>query len=339
MRPLRVDDADRAAYHAAASVAANYLLAVEDLADRIAVGVGLDRAALAPLVRAAVDGWQDHGAPAALTGPAGISGTVIPATVPGTPTIGTATAGAVSAVVKWSAPSSNGGSAITGYVVTPYVSNVAQNPVSVSGTGTQTTVTGLTAGTAYTFRVAAANVMGAGLPGGASLMEDYTYDLVPGNERILGAHMLEVSPSLTTSKPRLEVHPLGIGGKDDPVRLVFTADSGEAVVVALSDTRDGFRLTANVVDVVPPTEALPKLPVGRAVWEPRPSFPVAAEAWLTAGAAHHTVMTTAVGLQVVEDLATMLGTEFLVIDEHTTARGFRDELRLQQTWHRLDRGF
>ncbi|MBF4613329.1 L-arabinose isomerase [Curtobacterium sp. VKM Ac-1376] len=187
--------------------------------------------------------------------------------------------------------------------------------------------------------VRAMNVAGAGLPGGASLMEDYTYDLTPGAEKILGAHMLEVSPTLTTTKPTLEIHPLGIGGKDDPVRLVFTADSGEAVVVALSDTRDGFRLTANVVDVVPPTEALPKLPVGRAVWEPRPSFPVAAEAWLTAGAAHHTVMTTAVGLQVVEDFATMVGTEFLVIDEHTTARGFRDELRLQQTWHRLDRGF
>jgi L-arabinose isomerase len=187
--------------------------------------------------------------------------------------------------------------------------------------------------------VRAMNVAGAGLPGGASLMEDYTYDLTPGAEKILGAHMLEVSPTLTTTKSTLEIHPLGIGGKDDPVRLVFTADSGEAVVVALSDTRDGFRLTANVVDVVPPTEALPKLPVGRAVWEPRPSFPVAAEAWLTAGAAHHTVMTTAVGLQVVEDFATMVGTEFLVIDEHTTARGFRDELRLQQTWHRLDRGF
>ncbi|WP_144763089.1 L-arabinose isomerase [Curtobacterium sp. 9128] len=187
--------------------------------------------------------------------------------------------------------------------------------------------------------VRAMNVAGAGLPGGASLMEDYTYDLTPGAEKILGAHMLEVSPTLTSSRPTLEIHPLGIGGKDDPVRLVFTADSGAAVVVALSDTRDGFRLTANVVDVVPPTEALPKLPVGRAVWEPRPSFPVAAEAWLTAGAAHHTVMTTAVGLQVVEDLATMLGTEFLVIDEHTTSRGFRDEVRGQQTWHRLDRGF
>jgi L-arabinose isomerase len=187
--------------------------------------------------------------------------------------------------------------------------------------------------------VRAMNVAGAGLPGGASLMEDYTYDLTPGSEKILGAHMLEVSPTLTASKPTLEIHPLGIGGKDDPVRLVFTADPGEAVVVAMSDTRDGFRLTANVVDVVEPDAPLPALPVGRAVWEPRPSFAVAAEAWLTAGAAHHTVMTTAVGLEVVEDFATIAGTEFLVIDEHTTSRGFREEVRGQQTWHRLDRGF
>jgi L-arabinose isomerase len=187
--------------------------------------------------------------------------------------------------------------------------------------------------------VRAMNVAGAGLPGGASLMEDYTYDLTPGKEKILGAHMLEVSPTLTSATPTLEIHPLGIGGKDDPVRLVFTADPGEAVVVALSDTRDGFRLTANVVDVVAPDAPLPKLPVGRAVWEPRPSFPVAAEAWLTAGAAHHTVMTTAVGIDVVERFATMAGTEFLVIDEHTTPRGFRQEVQVQQAWHRLDRGF
>ncbi|HWU45232.1 MAG TPA: L-arabinose isomerase, partial [Humibacter sp.] len=137
--------------------------------------------------------------------------------------------------------------------------------------------------------VRAANVMGAGLPGGASLMEDYTYDLTPGDERILGAHMLEVSPSLTSAKPTLEVHPLGIGGKDDPVRLVFTADAGPGIVVALSDMRDRFRLVANVVEVVAPTAPLPKLPVGRAVWKPEPDFTTSATAWLQAGAAHHTV--------------------------------------------------
>ncbi|MDF2444645.1 MAG: L-arabinose isomerase, partial [Subtercola sp.] len=151
--------------------------------------------------------------------------------------------------------------------------------------------------------VRAANVMGAGLPGGASLMEDYTYDLVEGQETILGAHMLEVSPSLTSAKPTLEIHPLGIGGKDDPVRLVFTADPGPAVVVAMSDMRDRFRLVANVVEVVEPRAPLPNLPVGRAVWRPEPSFAVSAAAWLTAGAAHHTVMSTAVGIEVFEDFA------------------------------------
>src|SRR3954451_5730081 len=143
--------------------------------------------------------------------------------------------------------------------------------------------------------VRAANVMGAGLPGGASLMEDYTYDLTPGDERILGAHMLEVAPSLTTARPTLEVHPLGIGGKDDPVRLVFTADPGPAVVVALSDMRDRFRLVANVVENLDAPDPMPKLPVGHAVWKPAPDFATSAAAWLTAGAAHHTVMSNAVG--------------------------------------------
>ncbi|KQQ28267.1 MULTISPECIES: L-arabinose isomerase [unclassified Frondihabitans] len=186
--------------------------------------------------------------------------------------------------------------------------------------------------------VRAANVMGAGLPGGASLMEDYTYNLVPGAEKILGAHMLEVSPSLTSSKPSLEIHALGIGGKDDPVRLVFTADSGPAVVVALSDMRDRFRLTANVVDVVAPDADLPNLPVGRAVWEPRPSFAVSAEAWLTAGAAHHTVMSNAVGLEAFEDFALMAGTELLIIDESTTLREFRREVQWNAAYFRLARG-
>ena len=137
--------------------------------------------------------------------------------------------------------------------------------------------------------VRAAKVMGAGLPGGASLMEDYTYDLTPGNERILGAHMLEVCPTLTVSRPRLEIHPLSIGGREDPVRLVFSADPGPGVVIALSDMRDRFRLVANVVEVVPPSEPLPRLPVGRAVWRPEPDFRTSATAWLEAGAAHHTV--------------------------------------------------
>jgi L-arabinose isomerase len=180
--------------------------------------------------------------------------------------------------------------------------------------------------------------MGAGLPGGASLMEDYTYDLTPGSELILGAHMLEVSPSLTTARPSLEIHPLGIGGREDPVRLVFDTDPGPAVVVALSDMRDRFRLTANVVDVVAPAAPLPKLPVGRAVWRPRPDFRTSATAWLTAGAAHHTVMTTAVGVEVWEDFAAMTETELLVIDESTTLRGFQDQVRWNGAYYRLARG-
>ena len=186
--------------------------------------------------------------------------------------------------------------------------------------------------------VRVANVMGAGLPGGASLMEDYTYDMTPGDELILGAHMLEVSPSLTTARPTLEIHPLGIGGKDDPVRLVFTADAGPAIVVAMSDMRDRFRLTANVVENVEPREPLPNLPVGRAVWKPAPDFTTSAAAWLTAGAAHHTVMSTAVSLEAFRDFADMAGVELLVIDEETTLPAFQQQVRWNQAYYRLAQG-
>lgn len=186
--------------------------------------------------------------------------------------------------------------------------------------------------------VRVANVMGAGLPGGASLMEDYTYHLTPGQEKILGAHMLEVSPSLTTARPSLQVHPLGIGGKDDPVRLVFTADSGPAVVVALSDMRDRFRLVANVVDNVPLDAPMPHLPVGHAVWKPQPDFATSAACWLTAGAAHHTVMTTAVGVDVFRDWAEIAGAELLVIDDSTTLREFQKEVRWNAAYYRLAQG-
>jgi L-arabinose isomerase len=186
--------------------------------------------------------------------------------------------------------------------------------------------------------VRAAKVMGAGLPGGASLMEDYTYDLTPGEERILGAHMLEVCPTLTTARPRLEIHPLSIGGRDDPVRLVFTADPGPAVVAALTDMRDRFRLVANIVQVVEPSAPLPRLPVGRAVWKPEPDFTTSATAWLTAGAAHHTVMSTAVGIEAFEDYARMADTELLVIDAATTARAFEAEIRANAAYYRLARG-
>jgi L-arabinose isomerase len=183
-----------------------------------------------------------------------------------------------------------------------------------------------------------ASVMGAGLPGGASLMEDYTYHLEPGNELILGAHMLEVSASLTTTRPRLEVHPLGIGDREDPVRLVFTADPGPAVVVAMSDLRDRFRLVANVVENVELPEPMPKLPVGHALWKPAPDFHTSAAAWLSAGAAHHTVMSTQIGIDVFRDFAAMSGIELVTIDEATTLPAFERELRWNAVYHRIAQG-
>ncbi|HEX3715262.1 MAG TPA: L-arabinose isomerase [Trebonia sp.] len=186
--------------------------------------------------------------------------------------------------------------------------------------------------------VRAAKVMGEGLPGGASLMEDYTYDLTPGAERILGAHMLEVCPTLTTARPRLEIHPLSIGDREDPVRLVFTADPGPGVVVALSDLRDRFRLVANTVELTEPTAPLPRLPVGRAVWKPAPDFQTSATAWLTAGGAHHSVMSTAVGAEAFEDFARIAGTELLLIDSATTVRSFEAEIRANAAYYRLARG-
>jgi L-arabinose isomerase len=186
--------------------------------------------------------------------------------------------------------------------------------------------------------VRAAKVMGAGLPGGASLMEDYTYDLTPGRELILGAHMLEVCPTLTTARPRLEIHPLAIGGRQDPVRLVFTADPGPGILTSLTDMRDRFRLVANAVEVVEPAAPLPKLPVGRAVWKPAPDFQTSATAWLTAGGAHHTALSTAIGPDAFQDYARMTGTEFLLIDDTTTLRSFETEIRANAAYYRLARG-
>ncbi|MFF7438111.1 L-arabinose isomerase [Streptomyces sp. NPDC008122] len=182
-------------------------------------------------------------------------------------------------------------------------------------------------------------VTAGGLPGGTSFMEDYTYHLEFGRELILGAHMLEVCPSIASDTPSCEIHPLGIGGREDPVRLVFDAEPGPAVVVGLADLGDRFRLVANEVDVVPSPEPLPKLPVARAVWKPRPDLSTSAEAWLTAGGPHHTVLSGAVGTDELDDLAEMLGVELLVIDDDTTMRRFTKELRWNQAYHRLAQGF
>lgn len=182
-------------------------------------------------------------------------------------------------------------------------------------------------------------VMGAGRPGGTSFMEDYTYHLEPGHEVILGAHMLEVCPTIAAGQPSCEIHPLRIGGRDDPVRLIFDARPGPAVVAGLADLGERFRLVANEIDVVGPPEPLPRLPVARAVWAPRPNLRTATEAWLTAGAPHHTVLSAAVGSEELADLAEMLSVELLVIDADTTIRQFTKELRWNQAYHRLAQGF
>jgi L-arabinose isomerase len=177
-----------------------------------------------------------------------------------------------------------------------------------------------------------------GLPGGTSFMEDYTYNLAPGNELILGAHMLEVCPSIAADRPSCEIHRLDIGNREDPVRLVFDAAPGPAVVVGLADLGDRFRLVANEIDVVSPPEPLPLLPVARAVWKPKPDLRTSAEAWLTAGAPHHTVLTTALGRAEIDDLAEMLRTELVIIDDDTSTRTFLRELRWNQAYFRLARG-
>jgi L-arabinose isomerase len=166
-------------------------------------------------------------------------------------------------------------------------------------------------------------VMATGLPGGTSFMEDYTYDLAPGGQTVLGAHMLEICPSIAAGRPSCEIHPLSIGGHDDPVRLVFTAAPGPAIVVSLVDLGDRFRLIANAVDVLVPPEELPNLPVARALWKPQPDFATAAEAWLVAGGSHHTVFTAALGLEAIADLAEIAGVELVSIDADTRSRDHR----------------
>jgi L-arabinose isomerase len=181
-------------------------------------------------------------------------------------------------------------------------------------------------------------VMSAGLPGGTSFMEDYTYHLAPEAPRVLGAHMLEVCPSIAAGRPSCEVHPLAIGGKRDPVRLVFTAAPGPGLVVGMLDLGDRLRMVANEVEVVAPQEDLARLPVARALWAPRPDFRTAAEAWLLAGGPHHTALTTALGMEPLRDLAEMAGVELLVIDRDTRLSDFERELRWNQAYYRLARG-
>jgi L-arabinose isomerase len=181
-------------------------------------------------------------------------------------------------------------------------------------------------------------VMASGLEGGTSFMEDYVYHLGPGGSKVLGAHMLEVCPSIAGARPSCEIHPLSIGGRGDPVRLVFTAPPGPAVVVCLIDFGGRLRLIANQVEVVAPDAELPKLPVARAVWRPEPELSTAAEAWLLAGGSHHSVFTMALDIEALRDLALIAGIELLVIDEATTVVQFANELRWNQAYYHLAGG-
>jgi L-arabinose isomerase len=186
--------------------------------------------------------------------------------------------------------------------------------------------------------LAAAKAMGVRRTHGTSFMEDYTYHLGPGEPKILGAHMLEVCPSIATGQPSCEIHPLSIGNRDDPVRLVFDAEPGPGVVVGLVDLGDRFRFVANEIVVVAPDEPLPQLPIARAVWQPAPSLPISAECWLTAGGPHHTVLTQAVSTETFRDFAEMLGIELAVIDRDTMTNRFADELRWNHAYYRLAAG-
>jgi L-arabinose isomerase len=177
-------------------------------------------------------------------------------------------------------------------------------------------------------------VMGEGLDGGASFMEDYTYHLAPGSSAVLGAHMLEVCPSIAAATPTGEIHPLTIGDRDDPVRLVFTAGPGPAIVAGLVDMGDRFRIVANRIELIAPGEDLPKLPVARAVWRPEPDLTTAAEAWILAGGPHHTALSQALTLAHMADLAEIAGIELVAIDERTETASLRQQLRWNDAYYR-----
>ncbi len=180
-------------------------------------------------------------------------------------------------------------------------------------------------------------VMAEGLPGGTSFMEDYTYDLAgdKGGHMVLGSHMLEICPTIAAEKPSLEVHPLGIGGKADPVRLVFTSPAGEAVVASIVDMGNRFRMIVNEVDVVVPAQPLPRLPVARTLWVPRPNLKIAATAWIYAGGAHHTGFSQALGMEHLADFAEIAGIELVRIDAQTNIPQLRRELLWSDTAYKV----
>ena len=186
--------------------------------------------------------------------------------------------------------------------------------------------------------VRAMKVMGHGLKGGTSFMEDYTYHLSPKGHQVLGSHMLEICPSIAAAKPRVEIHPLGIGGKEDPVRMVFDATTGNALNASLVDLGNRFRLLVNEVKAVKHPK-LPKLPVARAVWECQPDFKIACQAWILAGGAHHTGYSYTVTAEVLEDFTTIAGIELVSIDRDTRLTEFKQNLRNNEVYYHLNQGF
>ena len=172
--------------------------------------------------------------------------------------------------------------------------------------------------------------MATGLPGGNSFMEDYTYHFEPGREMVLGSHMLEICESIAHGKPTCEIHPLGIGGKADPVRLVFNVDGGAALNASIIDMGNRFRLLINEVEAVPPVEALPKLPVARVLWKPLPDMATGCAAWILAGGAHHTCYSQNLSSQTLIDFAEIAGIETVLIDRSTTIHGLKKELRYNE---------
>lgn len=180
-------------------------------------------------------------------------------------------------------------------------------------------------------------VMAKGLPGGTSFLEDYTYHFDGEQSAILQSHMLEVSPEITTQKPRLEVHPLGIGGKADPARLVFTAHAGTGIAATIVDMGNRFRMIVNNVDVIEPKAALPKLPVASALWIPQPNLEIGAAAWILAGGTHHTSFSYALTNEFLEDYTDIAGIELITIDKDTTINKFKFELKVNEVFYLLNK--
>lgn len=181
-------------------------------------------------------------------------------------------------------------------------------------------------------------VMGNDLAGGNSFMEDYTYHFNPTNMAVLGAHMLEICPTIANQKPVCSIHPLGIGGKADPVRLVFNVASGTALNASIVDLGNRFRLLVNTIEATEPKEALPKLPVARVLWKPKPDLKTAATAWILAGGAHHTCYSQSLSTEYLADYAEMAGIEYVQIDKNTQIPNFKKELRWNELYFHLANG-